>query len=144
MDRTFRSDCAMASTLDILGDKWSLLVIRNLMLGARSFRQIQSAPEGIATNILSDRLKRLVEAGLIVEQRADAGSGARGRYALTPAGADLLPVLQAIAVWGRDNIPNRRPIPPEFLTITPAELLARDQPLMTDTTSLTVDQPKEE
>lgn len=123
MDRTFRSDCAMASTLDILGDKWSLLVIRNLMLGARSFRQIQAAPEGIATNILSDRLKRLVEAGLIVEQRADAGSGARGRYALTQAGAELLPVLQAIAVWGRDNLPNRRPIPEAFLTAKPEDVL---------------------
>lgn len=123
MDRTFRSDCAMASTLDIVGDKWSLLVIRNLMLGARSFRQIQSAPENIATNILSDRLKRLVETGLIVELRADAGSGARGRYALTQAGAELLPVLQAMARWGLANVPDRRPVPEAFLTAKPEDVL---------------------
>ena len=130
MDRPFRSDCPIASALDIVGDRWSLLVIRNLMLGARSFRQMQAAPERIATNILSDRLKRLVEADLVVEQRAIAGSGSRGGYVLTPAGADLLPVLQEIAKWGVAHLTDRRPIPEAFLATTPALLLnSADKPL---------------
>jgi len=120
---TFRSDCPIASLLDVVGDKWSLVVIRNMMLGARSYGDFHKAPEKIATNILAERLERLARFGLIEE--APARAGARGGYRLTPAGAELLPVLQAMAVWGKTHLPDRWSAPEWFMAATPAQVLER-------------------
>lgn len=122
MTAKFRSDCPIASALDIIGDKWSLVVIRSMMLGARSFQDFHRAPEKIATNILADRLARLRTWGLIEETQARPG--ARGGYRLTPAGADLLPLLQAAARWGEAHLDNRSSAPDWFLKATPADVLA--------------------
>lgn len=119
----FRSNCPIVSLLDVVGDKWSLVVIRNMMLGARSYGDFHKAPEKIATNILAERLERLTRFGLIEE--APARSGARGGYRLTAAGADLLPVLQAMATWGEVHLPDRWSAPEWFMAATPSELLER-------------------
>ena len=97
MDR--RSDCPISFALDIFGDRWSLLVVRDLALkGKRSFSELRDSDEGVATNILSERLARLEESGLILKER-DPQDGRRFIYRLTDAGKDLLPVLVEIIVW---------------------------------------------
>jgi DNA-binding HxlR family transcriptional regulator len=118
----FRSDCPIASALDLLGDRWSLVVIRNLMLGARSYRDFMAAPEKIASNILADRLARLEAAGL-VETAPPRTPGARGGYRLTRAGAELLPVLQQLAIWGEAHLPKRKKTPDWFLRASPEDVL---------------------
>lgn len=120
---TYRSDCPIASALDVIGDRWSLVVIRNLMLGARSYGDFMAAPERIATNILADRLARLEAAGLIEAAGARRPRG-RGGYRLTRAGADLLPVLKALAIWGEVHLPDRRKTPDWFLAASVDEVLA--------------------
>lgn len=97
-----RSDCPIACTLDLIGDRWTLIVLRDLFLGARYFEDFRESPEGIATNILGDRLRKL-EAARLVSREKDPEDGRRIRYALTPRGASLQPVLVALACWGMEN-----------------------------------------
>ena len=99
-----RSKCAVASTLDIVGDKWSLLVIRDLFAGKSTYGELLDADERIPTNILADRLKRLEEAG-IVAKSAYQERPVRFAYALTPKGRDMGEILIAIVRWGRKHIP---------------------------------------
>lgn len=94
-----RSVCPVACSLDLFGDRWTLLVIRDLMLGRSRFKDFLSSPEAIPTNILSDRLARLVEGGIIEKMPADDG-GKRLAYRLTGKGRSLRPVLRAIRDWG--------------------------------------------
>jgi DNA-binding HxlR family transcriptional regulator len=90
------------------------VVIRTLMAGASSYSDLLAAPEKIATNVLSDRLGRLEASGL-VQSSARRGVGkVRKTYRLTPAGADLLPVLQALSAWGEAHIPGRWRTPDWF------------------------------
>ncbi len=98
-----RSPCPIACTLDIIGDKWTLLVIRDMSLGRSHFRDFSASPEGIATNILSDRLTKLVDWGL-AQKYPSAESSGRDAYRLTKKGESLLPILKAIANWGLENI----------------------------------------
>lgn len=94
-----RSGCPISIALDVLGDPWTLLVIRDLMFkGLRTFNEFQAAGEGIATNILTDRLARLGAAG-IVTKRTDPQDGRRTLYALTRKGIDLAPVLVELVLW---------------------------------------------
>jgi DNA-binding HxlR family transcriptional regulator len=87
-------------SLEILGDRWSLLIIRDLMVrGYRTFREFHDSGEGIATNILADRLNRL-EAAKIIVAEAEASDGRRINYRLTEKGIDLAPVLLDLLVWG--------------------------------------------
>ena len=102
-----RSACAVACTLDVVGDKWSLLVVRDLLHGKRTYGEILQSPEGIPTNILADRLKRLEEAG-IIESAAYQERPVRYAYTLTPKGRELGEVLGAIVRWGRKHIPGTR------------------------------------
>ncbi|MFE5829069.1 winged helix-turn-helix transcriptional regulator [Streptomyces sp. NPDC056488] len=90
-------DCPVARTLDLVGDRWSLLVVRDAMDGARSFTEFQRRT-GIARNILSDRLRKLGAHGLLVQQTAPTGR--RLEYALTDKGRDLFPVLLTLRQWG--------------------------------------------
>lgn len=98
-----RSPCPVACTLDLLGDKWTLLVIRDLALGRKYFKEFLASPERIATNILSDRLSRLTEAG-IVELSPSPDTMGRNMYLLTEKGVSLSPVLESIVEWGLKNI----------------------------------------
>jgi DNA-binding HxlR family transcriptional regulator len=99
-----RSACAIANSLDIVGDKWSLLVVRDLLHGKRTYGELVNSPERIPTNILADRLKRLEGAGIIVgtpyQQRPK-----RYAYTLTPKGRALGDVLLAFVRWGKQHIP---------------------------------------
>ncbi len=99
-----RSCCPVACTLDIIGDKWTLLIIRDLFLGRTQFRDFCSSPEKIATNILTDRLKRLVETELVTRLPSAEQAG-RETYHLTDRGKSLEPVLRAVAKWGEQHIP---------------------------------------
>ncbi|MGI5225242.1 winged helix-turn-helix transcriptional regulator [Actinoallomurus sp. CA-142502] len=89
--------CPVARTADLVGDRWSLLIIRDAMDGARSFTDFQQRT-GIARNILTERLRKLVAHGLLTQ--VDAPSGRRRPYALTEAGKDLFPVIVALRQWG--------------------------------------------
>ncbi|MEM7154070.1 MAG: helix-turn-helix domain-containing protein [Myxococcota bacterium] len=94
-----RSDCPISFALDLFGDRWSLLVVRDLALkGKHSFSELAASDEGVATNVLSDRLARLEEAGVILKSR-DPADGRRYVYRLSGAGKDLLPVLVELIVW---------------------------------------------
>jgi DNA-binding HxlR family transcriptional regulator len=99
-----RSRCPVACTLDILGDKWTLLVIRDLAHGKSLFKEFCASPEGIATNILAERLQRLVAHGL-VERFPLAEKPEREAYRLSAKGTTLLPILTAVAEWGLLHIP---------------------------------------
>ena len=94
-----RSDCPISFALDTFGDKWSLLIIRDLMFfGKASYGDFLSSNEGIATNILADRLETLERTG-IVKKRKDTANKTKFIYSLSAKGIDLLPVLIEIIVW---------------------------------------------
>jgi DNA-binding HxlR family transcriptional regulator len=95
-----RSGCPVNISLERFGDRWSLLIIRDLMVrGYRTFKQFQTSGEGIATNVLSGRLRRLESAG-IISVEADAADRRRLNYRLTEKGIDLAPVLLELLIWG--------------------------------------------
>lgn len=121
----FRSPCPITSSLDIVGDKWTLVLLRSMAMGARSYSDFLDFPEKIATNILATRLASMKGAGLIEIEKQSRGRR-RGIYRLTPKGADLLPVLQALARWGETHIPDRWAIPDRFRTMTTGDLLTED------------------
>lgn len=119
-----RSSCPIAGALDLIGDKWTLLVIRDLLfLGNRKFGELQSSPEKIPTNLLSDRLRRLEEHGLVVKE-AYQERPPRYEYRLTAKGADLFPVLRALAQWANRHIPGTM-VPPPELAKTAEEVIRR-------------------
>ncbi len=101
-----RSACPIASTLDLVGDRWTLLIIRDMMFfGKQRFEEFLASPEGISTNILTNRLKLLEELGLVSKQPY-SNHPRRMSYSLTEQGQSLRPVLKTIAVWGRRHLPN--------------------------------------
>jgi DNA-binding HxlR family transcriptional regulator len=122
-----RSGCPINLTLEVLGDRWSLIVIRDVMFGnRRHFRELLTrSEEGIASNILADRLKRLVEVGLLT-RRDDPTHKQKAIYSLTEAAIQLVPLFAAMAAWGRRH----RPASQE-LSIR-AELLENGGPPMWD------------
>src|SRR6185503_18368057 len=89
-----RSPCPVACTLDLVGDRWTLLVIRDLFLGRSRFREFSASPEGIPTNILSERLERLLQHGIVEQIPAQDGTK-RFAYALTKKGRALGSVVKA-------------------------------------------------
>lgn len=106
MDDGQRSGCPINLTLEVVGDKWSLLIIRDMIFGnRRHFRELLlKSEEGISSNILADRLKTLLEQG-IVTKAEDPTHKQKGIYSLTEKGIELLPVLAQMAVWGRKHLP---------------------------------------
>src|SRR5579863_968603 len=101
-----RSGCPINLTLEVLGDRWSLIVIRDVMFGnRRHFRELMAlSDEGIASNVLADRLKRLLEAGLLT-RRDDPDHKQKGIYSLTEAAIELVPLLAHMGAWGRRHLP---------------------------------------
>lgn len=124
MVESARSGCPINAAVEAFGDSWSLLVLRDVMFGnRRHFRELLAgSEEGIASNILSDRLKRLVKAGLLT--REDAGPGRRAAYSLTEASILLVPVFAQLGEWGLRH----RPATPRLRVR--AELLADGGPAM--------------
>jgi DNA-binding HxlR family transcriptional regulator len=102
-----RSLCPVASTLDIIGDKWTLLVVRDLFAGKKTYKEFQESPEKIPTNILADRLKRLTEYE-IIEKRPYQKHPIRYEYRLTAKGKDLGAVLMAMVHWGETHLPGTK------------------------------------
>ena len=120
-----RSGCAINAAVEVLGDNWSLIVLRDIIFGdRRHFRELlTSNDEGIASNMLSSRLKKLVDEGLLT--KAEAARGQRAEYSLTEAGIQTLPVMVALGTWGMTH----RETSPE-LTIR-SRLMAEDPQLVT-------------
>lgn len=100
---TKRSVCPVSCALDLVGDKWTLLVVRDLFLGKTRFKDFQTSPEGIATNILTDRLGKLVGSGL-AEKFSNPDHPRKPEYRLTKKGLSLEPIVRAIAKWGLEEI----------------------------------------
>jgi DNA-binding HxlR family transcriptional regulator len=95
-----RSGCPVSISLEIFGDRWSLLIIRDLMVRAnRTFKEFQASGEGIATNVLADRLRTLEASGILTTE-PDANDARRINYRLTEKGIDLAPVLLDLLIWG--------------------------------------------
>src|SRR5262249_47449831 len=93
------SDCPIHFALEVFGDAWTLLIVRDLMFKSRtSYTHFLRAEEGIATNVLADRLVRLEEDG-VIERTSGSGRGTASRYRLTPKGIDLLPIMLEIIGW---------------------------------------------
>jgi len=106
MDDAHRSGCPINLTLEMLGDRWSLIVIRDIMFGnRRHFRELLTrSQEGIASNILADRLKRLLEAGLLTK-RDDPSHRQKAIYSLAEPAIQLVPLLAQMGAWGRRHTP---------------------------------------
>jgi DNA-binding HxlR family transcriptional regulator len=119
-----RSGCPINAAVEAFGDKWSLLVLRDVMFGnRRHFRELQAgSEEGIASNILADRLQRLVRDGLLT--RDDAVRGQKATYSLTEAAIQLVPVFAQLGAWGTRHRPTARALRVR------AELLAAGGPAM--------------
>lgn len=98
-----RSPCPIANTLDIIGDKWTLLVVRDLLAGKSTYSEFQSSPEKIPTNILADRLKRLIKKDIILKTPYQ-DRPVRYAYQLTDKGISLGPILKEMQNWGSKNI----------------------------------------
>jgi DNA-binding HxlR family transcriptional regulator len=98
-NKSYDQYCGIAAALDVVGDRWTLLILRELSFGRRRFTDLRSALPGIASNLLTDRLRDLEQAGL-VEQQELAPPAARTVYALTAAGERIVPVLRALARFG--------------------------------------------
>ena len=105
MEREARSGCPINAAIEAFGDRWSLIVLRDVMFGdRRHFRELQAhSEEGIASNILADRLKKLVAGGLLT--RDDPGAGRKATYSLTEDAIQLVPVFAALGSWGLRHRP---------------------------------------
>ena len=113
-DPARRSECPISCGLDILGDKWTLLVVRDLLDGRVRFSEFERSPERIPTNILTDRLRRLEAAGLL--ERVRSGTSSRSTYVPTDMARDLRPVLMALAGWANEHLEDTWSPPADWLT----------------------------
>lgn len=105
MREPHRSGCPINLTLELLGDRWSLIILRDMIFGgARRFADLLASQERIASNILAERLRMLVEAGLIT-RADDPADGRRAIYSLTEMAIELVPVFAAIGAWGSRWLP---------------------------------------
>lgn len=106
--RSYRQYCPIAHALDAVGDRWALLVVRDLLLGPKRFGDLRAGLPGIATNVLADRLKGLEAAGVVVRRKLPPPAGSMV-YELTPYGRGLEGTLVALAAWGRQTLGPVRP-----------------------------------
>jgi DNA-binding HxlR family transcriptional regulator len=118
----YRSECALSTALDVIGDKWSLLVVRDMCMNKARYGDFLASPEGIPTNILANRLRRLEDTG-IIEKKPYQLKPLRYEYFLTIKGANLLPVLQQLAIWADQHVPECGSPPQYFLDAKPEDLL---------------------
>jgi DNA-binding HxlR family transcriptional regulator len=114
MSDEHRSGCPINLTLEVFGDRWTLLILRDLMFaGKRHYREFLQSDEGISSNILADRLNMLVEQG-IVSRADDPTHKQKAIYSLTETGIAMLPVLVQMGIWGRKH----RPASPELASVS--------------------------
>lgn len=130
-----RSRCPIAGALDLLGDRWTLLVVRDLLLyDKRRFAEFLASPERIATNILADRLERLDRCG-VIERRKYADRPAREEYHPTARGRDLAPVLRELIRWGQCHVSGTATRPPAGVSEQARRLMHPDSPDARDSAS---------
>ena len=104
MDKKFRSSCSIASALDLVGDKWSLLIVRDMLMHhKRTYKEFIASEEGVATNLLSNRLKMLVSFDIISKQKLPENKK-EIIYLLTEKGLDLAPMILEIALWSDKHV----------------------------------------
>ncbi|MEI8405554.1 MAG: helix-turn-helix domain-containing protein [Actinomycetes bacterium] len=105
----WRSACSISSGLDVLGDRWSLLIVRDLIAhGTRTYSEFRTAPEHVSTNILADRLRLLTALGIIERSNQD-GVARNNAYRLTASGEALRPVLEALGRWSQAHLKEHHP-----------------------------------
>jgi DNA-binding HxlR family transcriptional regulator len=109
-----RSGCPIATTLDIVGDRWTLVLLRDLVNGKRRFSEFLGSPERITTNVLTDRLASMEKAGLVTRKPYQERPK-RYEYVLTEKGEALLPVLQEMCLWANRFIPGTWVAPESFM-----------------------------
>jgi DNA-binding HxlR family transcriptional regulator len=98
--------CGIARSLEVLGERWTLLVVRDVRLGYTRFRDIKERL-GVAPDVLADRLAKLVDLGVLARRSyREDGARTRDEYVLTPAGEELAPVLASLQAWGNRHLPN--------------------------------------
>lgn len=112
----FRSGCPIATTLDLVGDRWTLVLLRDMLNGKARFSEFLASPERITTNILADRLQKMEAAGLVTKRPYQVRPE-RYAYALTPKGRGLYPVVREMCRWANTHVPG---------TWTPPETFMRD------------------
>ena len=117
----FRSGCPIASSLEMVGDRWTLVLLRDLVNGKRRFKEFLESPERIASNVLSVRLAAMERDGL-VESSLYSERPPRAEYRLTAKGAALLPLLQELCRWGEAYLPGRWKAPDAFMRKRPEDL----------------------
>ncbi len=118
--KPYRSGCPIATTLDLVGDKWTLVLIRDMMTGKGRYGEFLASPEGIPTNILASRLKDMEVAGLI-SKRPYQTNPVRNVYVLTPKGDGLITVLQDICRWANRHVPGTWTPPRAFMERRPGQ-----------------------
>ena len=126
--RSYDQYCAIARALDLVGERWALLIVRELLAGPRRYTDLHADLPGVSTDVLASRLKDLEREGLAVRRRLSR-SGATYVYELTPRGRGLLPVLSALADWGTPALAERRPTDAVRAHWLAVPLLARLTPL---------------
>lgn len=104
--RSYKQNCALARAADVIGERWTLLLVRDLLVGPRRFRDLARSLKGIGTNLLADRLKELEAAGLIERRKFDGGVHS---YALTTCGLALEPAILGLVRWGLAHGPKNQP-----------------------------------
>lgn len=109
-----RSGCPIATTLDMVGDRWTLVIMRDLVCGKKRFSEFLASPERITTNVLADRLAAMEADGLVV-RRSYQERPKRYEYVLTEKGEALLPVLQDICRWANRYVPDTWTPPDHFM-----------------------------
>lgn len=124
MPQEFRCDCPFTSALDVLGDKWMLVIVKQMLVeGKETFKDFTESPEAIATNILSSRLKLLEELGIVIKTKRP-NNKKTNLYLLTEKGLALTPVLVELATWSDRNL---REIHPSIINDERMELLRKDK-----------------
>lgn len=116
-----RSACPLSCSLELIGDRWTMLVLRDLFIGKTRFGEFLEAPEGISTNVLTDRLAMMERSGLI-ESRPYSLRPKRLEYTLTGKGEALLPVLQELCRWGNTHLAGTCTPPASFMNRKPKSL----------------------
>lgn len=106
--RSYDQYCSAARALDVIGDRWTLLIVRELLAGPRRYTDLHADLPGVSTDVLASRLKDMERDGLTTRRRLPP-PGAAYVYELTPRGRELLPVLQAVGAWGQAELGERRP-----------------------------------
>ena len=128
MDYKFRCDCPFTSAIDILGDKWMLVIVKQILVdGKETFKDFIESEEGIATNILSMKLKLLEELGVILKAKLP-NNKKTNLYRLTPKGLELTPILVELALWSDNNL---RDVHPTILKGEGVDLLREDKEAFT-------------